>query len=255
MNINKDDYSPEVYQIILEAGKKEKIRKKIMILCWALVLLALVMLFGGYSFIREQVAPYESPLIEHKILSYIDIMDEERMPPELVDTLCAEYVPEDLQELLDEPSELGVTDMNERETEASKELKEKFRSMPDRTGINLNSRHIFYYFSRNEHSINVTIRKMSYSTSAEWAVGYFYYDDGSISKSLNICNERIRLIASNIEGKIKIKYDPSLGLPSREISLSDYRNYMEARRTGKVSKHQLLSITKMQEYAKMSPGQ
>ena len=213
---------------------REHTKKIVKIIIYATLAIGLVLLFGGYSFIKRQYAITQCAPIEQKMLECIAITEEERLPLELITAVINEYEEKGLQS-----PDMGETMITLRETLLSREL----NSGIDKTKTAASCEYAFY---TNLIRFNVTD---STDTSPNWRVTYRYTADGLIYKSIWFFNEVIGdMLVSSGRGTITLYYSSEVDLPTQWISIEDYNKYMEARETGKIAKTQRLSIKNMLRY-------
>jgi hypothetical protein len=218
----------------------ERARKIVKIAIYAALAVGVVLLCGGYSFIKRQYAIAQCAPIEQKMLEHIGITEEECLPLEQIAAVIDEY----------EKKGLGPLEMSEkmialRDTLLSREL----------FGIDKADARASCEYSANSKSISFTVvdgsdllidgNKISYS----WSVLYVYSAEGLVQKIISARNEVIGYMAVSLHrGNISLGYDSVVNLPDQRISLEDYNLYMQARAEGEIAKTQRLSFKNILRY-------
>jgi hypothetical protein len=214
----------------------ERAKKTVKIVIYAVLAVGLILLCGGYSFIRRQYAITQCALIEQKMLECIAITEEERLPLELIAAVIDEYEEKGLQ-----PRDMGKTMFALRDTLLSRELN---------SGIDKTAAIAYCDYSNFYKHINITVIDGT-DTSHSWRVSYTYSADGLLYKHISMRNEVIGYMSvdiSLVKGNIELSYNSVVNLPRQNISIEDYNRYMQARETGEIAKTQRLSIKNMLRY-------
>jgi hypothetical protein len=215
---------------------RERIKKTVKIVIYAVLAVGLILLCGGYSFIKRQYAITQCALIEQKMLECIAITKEERLPLELIAAVIDEYEEKGLQ-----PRDMGKTMFALRDTLLSREL----NSGIDKTKAGASCE---YSISRKDIIFHVYD---STDTPPDWRVLYVYSPDGLLYKHISMENEVIGYMSvdiSLVKGNIELVYSSVVDLPRQKISIEDYNRYMRARETGKIVKTQRLSFKNILRY-------
>ncbi|HMM31992.1 MAG TPA: hypothetical protein PKB13_09475 [Clostridia bacterium] len=219
----------------------ERTRKLVKTVIYATLAVGVILLCGGYSFAKRQYATVQCAFTEHRMLSYIDITDEEKLPADAIVAVIHEYEASNLSE--------------DTKTEALKKLVAPFLDGKIDTGIDEASAHVKYNvrYSSATSYVEVVVIDEYLIYQAEWSVGYRYYADGEIVKYIRRVNDLVGfLIMYNDLKKLELSSDSVLNNLRREIDVLDYQKYMAARSAGKASNFHLLSIATMKKYLELS---
>ena len=218
----------------------ERARKIVKTVIYAALAVGVILLCGGYSFIKRQYAIIQCAPIEQKMLEHIGITKEEHLPLEQIIAVIDEYEEKGLEPLAMSEKMIAL-----RDTLLSREL----------FGIDKADARAFCEYSTTVKQILFIVtddtdviidgNDISYS----WSVMYVYSAEGLVQKIISARNEVIGYMAVSLHrGNISLGYNSVVNLPDQRISLEDYNNYMQARNAGEIAKTQRLSFKNILRY-------